>query len=158
MAPPRLPLEERFWARVTRRAPDECWLWTGSTIWHGYGRMRSGGRGSKSIPVHRVSWAVHHGAIPSGLNVLHKCDVRNCVNPAHLFLGTDADNVADMVSKGRQSRLYGRANPATKLREDDIQKIRTLGETASQRAIADKFGVSQVAISKVMRGVTWSHV
>ena len=93
------PLVERFWEKVARAGAEECWLWTAGLGTDGYGSI---GVSRGAVRAHRVSWEIAFGAIPSGLCVLHKCDVRTCVNPSHLFLGTTQDNTADMVSKGRQ--------------------------------------------------------
>lgn len=91
-------LEERFWAKVSKAEGDGCWLWTASITESGYGKIRVAGRG---LRVHRLAWTLANGAIPDGQHVLHNCDVRNCVRPSHLFLGTHADNMYDMKAKGR---------------------------------------------------------
>src|SRR5215471_5778543 len=97
-------LDERFWSKV-RRARS-CWLWFGSCDPRGYGRLGKpyGVDGPAYIPAHRLSWILNRGPIPSGLHVLHRCDVRECVRPDHLFLGTQSTNMADKVAKGRQHR------------------------------------------------------
>ena len=98
---PAAPLAERFWAKVARGSTSECWLWLGGISSTGYGSIkRSGGA---RITAHRASWELHRGPVPDGLWVLHRCDVRRCVNPAHLFLGTRLDNIRDMDAKGRRS-------------------------------------------------------
>lgn len=101
------PLADRFWEKVDKNGSvhpvlgTRCWMWTASLGTAGYGQIGVGGRGVPPGASHRVSWELHFGPIPDGLNVLHKCDVKPCVNPAHFFLGTLLDNNADMKAKGR---------------------------------------------------------
>ncbi len=91
---------ERFWAKV--RKGEGCWLWVGAKQHNGYGYLHSGGHSiRKPLRAHRVSWELHNGPIPDGLRVLHSCDTPCCVNPAHLFLGTQSDNMKDCAAKGR---------------------------------------------------------
>jgi hypothetical protein len=88
-----------FWRRVTPGGSDECWPWEGAMKPNGYGHLWIGGQ--RPQYAHRVSWMIHRGPIPAGLLVLHTCDVRRCVNPKHLWLGTQRDNVHDALRKGR---------------------------------------------------------
>lgn len=96
----RGPLEVRFWRSVDKT--DTCWNWTASVNTYGYGQIRD--EAGKYTTAHRVSYKLHSAAIPEGQSVLHRCDNRRCVNPAHLFLGTQADNMRDKTEKGRQAR------------------------------------------------------
>lgn len=92
-------LEQRFWSKVDKKSDQECWLWKGGLMPLGYGSFQVGVR--RSITSHRQAWILTHGHIPLRLHVLHRCDVRRCVNPSHLWLGTHQENMADMVAKGR---------------------------------------------------------
>ncbi len=104
MACQRASLEARFWAKVDVRGLWDCWPWTGARTRAGYGLMGLGPRNAGGIYVHRLSWELAHGRLAGELCVLHRCDNPPCVNPAHLFIGTRADNNADMVAKGRHWR------------------------------------------------------
>lgn len=95
-------LINRFWNKVIKQ--NGCWKWTAMENDFGYGIINSGGRGGRPLRAHRVSWEIHNGNIPKGKHILHKCDNPTCTNPEHLFLGTNYDNVQDMVKKGRTCR------------------------------------------------------
>lgn len=121
-----------------------CWLWLESCTTNGYGRLSSGGR---RVSAHRYSWIYYKGEIPTGLWVLHHCDVRSCVNPNHLFLGTRSDNTIDCAYKSRLN--------TSKLTLDKVFKIRN--DERSQRKIAKDYGVSQAQISNIKRRAQWVH-
>jgi len=108
-----MTLEQRFWRKVDRRGPDECWPWTGGKTPCGYGLIRSSGHGHLR-QTHRVSWILANGSIPRGMCVLHSCDNPPCCNPAHLWLGTHAENMADRDAKGRGTTTAALARIAAK--------------------------------------------
>jgi len=96
--------------RRTIRDPSGCWIWMGA-ISMGYGRITISSNGSKKVKgVHRVMWELTNGPIPKGIFVLHTCDIRHCINPNHLFLGTQLDNMQDMIKKGRKSKIRWNTN------------------------------------------------
>lgn len=99
------PVHERFWAKVNKSGPNGCWIWTGYKINSGYGQIRDDNQ--RKTLVHRLSWEISVGPIPQGLNILHECDNRPCVNPDHLFVGTQSKNLLDAYSrtKLREARV-----------------------------------------------------
>lgn len=131
-----------------------CWLFIGHPTHNGYGLLMN--PQGKVTTAHRVSWELHRGPIPEGMQVLHKCDIRCCVNPDHLFLGTNNDNIKDKVLKNRQSRLFGEKNPSVKLNRDKVLYIRK--SEKSDRELSLKFNVSLSAIKSVKNGKTWSQL
>ncbi len=157
--PKRVPIEERFWPKVRKGGPEECWEWLASKYPGGYGAF--GVRGTGSRPAHRVAWMLVNGDIDNGLEVCHRCDTPACVNPAHLFLGTHQDNMTDMVTKGRsRSGMYGEAHTSAKLTEQGVVDIRRryAAGGVSQQFLADEYGVSQAVISHVVLRRTWKTV
>jgi hypothetical protein len=142
-------LEERFWSKVDRRGPGECWLWLGGKFKTGYGGFRIGDR---SVKAHRVALELAFGERPpADMEVCHKCDVKVCCNPAHLFLGTHRDNMEDLARK--------LLHPNKKLTPEQVRSIRQLragGLTAA--AVAERFGVSKGCVDGVVAGRTWRHV
>lgn len=148
----------RFWSHIDRSGGiDSCWEWQRYTDKAGYGRVAFDGRLQST---HRVAWQIVNGPIPQGLDVCHHCDNRACCNPRHLFLGTHADNMSDMVAKRRSARHTGIENGRAKLTPDDVREIRRIyaaGET-SQQEIANHYGMYQTTISKIVRHVSWPDV
>ncbi len=145
-----------FWARVLKRDGD-CWLWIGRLGVGGYGRVDW--RGSR-IVAHRVAWELRFGPIPAGMKVLHVCDHPACVNPSHLFLGTQADNVADMKAKGRGNPRHGELNSRPKLTWKAVEEIRSryVPRRVPISLLAREYGVSTSAVFDVLSGRTWNVV
>lgn len=127
----------------------------------GYGRIGRGAKGQGNEYVHRVSWMIHKGRLPRGLFVLHKCDVPLCVNPDHLFVGTQADNMRDMSQKGRGRKigLKGQDHGSAKLTEKQVIKVRRLYASGLRQVdVAKLFNIGQSHVSKLIRGESWKHL
>lgn len=153
----RLPLEERFWNNVKKT--DSCWIWTGSRKTFGYGQISSGPRGkSKNFGAHRLCWIIHFGKIPPHLHVCHTCDNPICVNPKHLFLGTNLDNIADCIAKKRNP--HGEKHGMSFLKEKDVKEIRNLYKSGNytQREIATIYNVTRYTISDIILKRSWRHI
>jgi hypothetical protein len=147
--------EQRFWSNVAK-SEDGCWLWTAGKNGDGYGNASLRDGKSGSIRAHRLSYQLHYGPIHEGMCVLHRCDVRACVRPDHLFIGTHADNAADRRAKGRNARQDGAFSNSAKLTESEVRAIRS--DARSQKKIADTFGVSQMTIQRIKAGHSWKNV
>lgn len=130
-----------------------CLLWLGSVTVHGYVRVGWLGRSAR---LNRLLWQEKRGPIPEGLHVLHKCDVRSCVNMDHYFLGTNQDNVDDKVRKGRMRSPFGEGHGNAKLNDDLVRMIRSSTDTSAN--LARKIGVSPALVGYVRRGEIWRHV
>lgn len=164
--PTRCSIEDqsRFKKRFARRVSTEptesgCILWTGYILENGYGQVWVGSADKGMISAHRAAWILAHGEIPDGMCVLHKCDVRSCVNVEHLFLGTKKSNSADMVSKNRQSKGEFRYN--SKLKEVDVIEARERFQkygSAEKRRFAKEKGVSRATVDDAVSMRTWKHV
>lgn len=151
----RIPIEQRFLKHFVRGSEVECWLWTGGKQSDGYGAIGVGGRTNKKIGAHRLAWELSNGNIPKGLHVLHKCDNPPCVNPSHLRVGTNLENMQD---RGRKGRCKARGLPGmhVKLTPEQVIEIRKRGDT--QENLARKYGVSKGAISSIWSGKSWKHL
>lgn len=156
---PRGPIKQdegaRFWSKADVRGPNECWPWLRSVDRCGYGKFQVGARSNDVA--HRVAWRLVNGPVPEGLYVLHHCDNPPCVNPRHLYTGTQFDNMHDAVVRGRHvPPPRGEAHRTSKLTIAKVAEIRrraASGET--QTSLAGEFGVTQTAISSVVRRRTW---
>lgn len=147
MKRPKRPLAERFWEKVSKG--EGCWTWTANTE-NGYGRIMNDGQCLKAT---HVSWEIHHGPVPDGQAVLHSCDNPPCVNPAHLFLGTDVDNVADCIEKGRyvQNTPLGERHGMFKLTDAQVLEIRSF-VSVKTATLAERFGVHPSTIQSIRAG------
>lgn len=150
----RLPLLDRFWTKVVKRGPDDCWLWLAGKDKDGYGKFWYEG---KTIRAHRFSYELCYGLIPEEYGCFHDCDFPSCVNPHHLFSGLDQANVEDRVQKERSAK--GEKSGPSRLTSDQVIAIReryVLGET--QPSLANAFGIGQSTVSSIIRRQTWAHI
>ena len=147
--------EERFREKAVKgNAHESCWQWTGATLSNGYGQMWHTG---KARYAHRIAYEMFVGVIPSDLQVCHSCDNPSCVNPSHLFLGTQADNERDKGAKGRQAR--GSSHGNSKLTEVEVASIRVAragGVTCKE--LGQRYGVDPSTIGHAARGKNWGHL
>lgn len=148
-------LIDRFWTKVKKT--DGCWLWTASKNSNGYGYIRINNPRRKAL-AHRIAWELTNGLVPSGKMVCHRCDVRHCVRPGHLFLATQKENCLDAARKGKYNheRNKGETNGAAKLTIAQVLAIRSL--PGSQTAIAKHFGIKQAQVCRIKLRESWSHV
>lgn len=153
-------LEERFWSKVKKL--DDCWEWIAYVRKDGYGYF--GLAKNKPAKAHRLSWELVNGPIPDGLHILHRCDNRKCVNPEHLFLGTDQDNMDDMWAKGRQqsytNQVRGSSQHASVFTSNDVLEIRRHRneDGVSIRKLAASYGVAYNTIWQIVNRKTWAHI
>lgn len=154
---PRPSAEERFWAKVDRSGGEgSCWNWIAAindTGYGAFGRTRNEG----PIGAHRYSYELEYGPIPVGQSVLHSCDNRACVNPRHLRAGTQAENITDAVTRGRNAK--GNQLPGAKLTPESVGAVRALLASGMKpTAIARVLGVNHHTVTDIRDGVTWKHV
>lgn len=153
---PTRSTEQDFWSRL-KKAENGCLEFCGCRSSDGYGRLIFQGR---KISAHRLAYELAVGQIPEGMAVCHKCDNPACANPDHLFLGTQLENIADRVRKGRDGDHRGTANGRSKLKECDAIRIRQLHASGefTKAEIAKQYGVSDVLVGLVVRNRIWTHV
>ena len=153
----RVTLRERFEEKYIPVTESGCWLWVGAfkveKIKFEYGVIV---HKRKICLAHRIAYEIYKGPIPNGMSVLHRCDVTCCVNPDHLFLGTRADNVADMDRKKRRVVLYGTLHKMAKVTEDQVRTIRA--SAAFSHILAKQYSCSSSLIRRIKRRDTWRHV
>jgi hypothetical protein len=145
--------KDRIEKKVERIPEGGCWVWMGTTTVRGYGQLISNNRKHYA---HRASYEAFIGEIPKGMHVCHACDNVYCVNPSHLFLGTQKQNLQDMAKKGRSTR--GERNPMAKLSKEDVEDIKylfTAGNSDSE--ISKEFGVCRQTINNIRNGKVWNH-
>ena len=155
----------RFWIKVDRHGPDDCWEWQGADRGSGYGSMKAGKRAELA---HRISWTIAKGAIPEGIYICHHCDNRACVNPSHLFAGTQSDNMLDAYRKGRIKLPYcpevqfqkGEGHPNSKLTNDNVRSIRRAYASGGviYRDLAKQYGVDHTLIYQIVNRIRWTHI
>lgn len=154
-----LSLEDRFWSKVDKRGPDECWEWQASLLKSGYAWVYVGGGRRNRImkSAHIIAYELTNGPT-NGLHVLHTCDNPSCCNPKHLFLGTHQDNMDDKTEKDRQAK--GENNGRAKLTEDNAIEIRQRYITGeyTQANLANMYGVSQSQIYRIVSGREWKYI
>jgi hypothetical protein len=149
--------EMLFWSQV-EISESGCWNWKGGRISNRYGTFSLGGKGG--LLAHRVSWLFTFGIIPSGLKCLHECDNGFCVRPDHLFIGTQTDNMQDMLSKGRDNYANGSTHPMAKMTREQIIKLRKLASTGGyvDRELSKMFGIARSVVNKIRNRKLWSWV
>lgn len=159
----RQAVDSRFWAKVDKSG--SCWLWLAGKDQLGYGMFWIDGH---TVHAHRVAWMLRHGLVPNGVLVCHECDEPGCVNPSHLFLGTQADNMADREAKGRGRYPdppvnRGESHGNAKLTVAKVRRAKRLYQSEERRygdmaRLAKEYGVSLSTVYNAVKGRTWSHV
>lgn len=149
------PISERIWQYVNKT--DGCWLWTASVDRKGYGKItvRTGEK-TKWVIAHRAVYELLVGPIPEGMHLLHHCDNPLCVNPSHMFIGTNDDNIRDMIAKGRNNK--GEDQHCAKLTESQVIEIRRKLASVDQKTLANEYGVTVGCIRAIRIRKSWKHL
>jgi hypothetical protein len=150
-----IPVKDRFLSKVNKTS--DCWNWTGYIGSNRYGQLKIN---HKMIKSHRVSYELYNGDIPAGLNVLHKCDNTKCVNPDHLFLGSQKENVQDMLTKNRANRAFGSKAGRSRLLQEQVLDIRQQYKVnfISWADLGRRFGVTGNAVRMICLNKVWRHI
>ena len=163
--PKRRSIMDRFMEKVSvPKIVSHCWIWNGKKDRKGYGLMYAYRENGKpfNTGAHRIAWSLFRGKIEPGKIICHHCDVPDCVNPAHLFMGTYKDNVDDMDNKGRRvsCRCPGEKNGGCKTNQEIVLKIKDDYKSGkySQEQIGSFYGLKQSQISRIIRGKSWKHL
>ena len=143
--------EDKFWSRVLKT--ETCWIWQAGKTTAGYGEIRFKGN---PCYAHRVSWELSHGPIPEGFEILHKCDTPSCVNPEHLFVGTQSQNIRDCIRKGRRYDNSGEKHGRALLTSTQVKEIRN-AQGISQVKLANLYHVARTTIQAILYGNTWRN-
>ena len=144
---------QRFTKKFIVNNKTNCWEWIACIHPNGYGQFLLN---NKKCAAHRVSYELHVGKIPDDLLVCHTCDVKNCVNPNHLFLGTQQENVDDMIKKGRANKAKGSKSGNAKLNESQARVIKKLLASISVKEVAGLFSASKNTVHRIKNGTHWS--
>jgi hypothetical protein len=149
--------QERFWGKVDITTDKNCWLWQGCPSTRGYGRFSFRGYNYKA---HRVAYFLATGRIDNELMVLHKCDVRLCCNPRHLYQGDAKQNTQDALQRGHHTRVFGESNGKTKLTEGQVKLIRKSYKRGlvTQKSLALRYGVGETTIYYICTGERWKDL
>lgn len=148
------PIAQRFWEKVNKGAPNGCWEWLGCLTASGYGQIRID---DKMIRSHRYAWELENGPIPDGTVIMHTCDNPRCVNPSHLHLGTQVENIADRMTKSRQAR--GVTHSEAKLTGIQVVEIRRkVASGATPQVLAAEYKVSKATIYNIAARRIWKHI
>lgn len=153
---PEIPpkIQSRFWAKVTKGDPSECWEWNRGCDADGYGVFHFK---YATYRAHRMAWTLTHGELSPALAICHRCDNPPCCNPAHMFPGTLNDNNVDKAQKGRS--LIGAENPRARITDAQVLEIRRLSAMGvRRRALSERFSISVAQTRRIVVGEQWAHL